>query len=80
MKISLAPLQGYTDWVFRQAYKKHIGGIDQFYTPFLVMQNSGVLKSSHKREVEPFLERKDDLIPQFLGGSVEEFQFFEKYF
>ena len=80
MKISLAPLQGYTDWVFRQAYKKHIGGIDQFYTPFLVMQNSGVLKSSHKREVEPFLERKDDLIPQFLGGSVEEFQFFENYF
>lgn len=80
MKISLAPLQGYTDWVFRQAYKKHIGGIDQFYTPFLVMQNSGVLKTSHKREVEPFLDRKDDLIPQFLGGSVEEFQFFEKYF
>ena len=80
MKISLAPLQGYTDWVFRQAYKKHIGGIDQFYTPFLVMQNSGVLKGSHKREVEPFLERKDDLIPQFLGGSVEEFQFFENYF
>ncbi len=80
MKISLAPLQGYTDWVFRQAYKKHIGGIDQFYTPFLVMQNSGVLKTSHRREVEPFLERKDDLVPQFLGGSVEEFQFFENYF
>ncbi|MDE5418733.1 tRNA-dihydrouridine synthase family protein [Labilibaculum sp. DW002] len=80
MQLSLAPLQGFTDLVFRRAFAKYIGGIDYFYTPFLVMQNSGVLKSSHKREVEPFLERKDDLIPQFLGGSVEEFQFFEKYF
>ena len=80
LKISLAPLQGYTDWVFRQAYNKHIGGIDEFYTPFLVLQNSGEIKSSHKREVEPFAERKANLVPQFLGGTKEEFQFFENYF
>ncbi|WP_372754669.1 tRNA dihydrouridine synthase [Labilibaculum sp.] len=80
MKISLAPLQGYTDWVFRQTYEKCIGGIDEFYTPFLVLQNTGVVRTSHKREVEPFLERNNKLVPQFLGGSVEEFQFFESYF
>ncbi|PKQ65110.1 hypothetical protein BZG02_04575 [Labilibaculum filiforme] len=80
MKISLAPLQGYTDWVFRQAYDKCIGGIDEFYTPFLVLQNSGEIRTSHKREVEPFVERNKSLVPQFLAGSVAEFQFFETYF
>lgn len=80
MKISLAPLQGYTDWVFRQAYEKCIGGVDEFYTPFLVLQNSREVRTSHKREVEPFLERNNRLVPQFLGGSVEELQFFETYF
>ncbi|WP_461631151.1 tRNA-dihydrouridine synthase [Labilibaculum euxinus] len=79
MKISLAPLQGYTDWVFRQAYEKCIGGVDEFYTPFLVLQNSGEIRTSHKREIEPFLERNNRLVPQFLSGSVEEFQFFETY-
>lgn len=80
MKISLAPIQGYSDWVFRQAYEKCIGGVDEFYTPFLVLQNSGEVRTSHKREVEPFAERNNRLVPQFLGGSVEEFQFFENYF
>ncbi len=80
MKISLAPLQGYTDWVFRQAYEKCIGGVDEFYTPFLVLKGSGEVRTSHKREVEPFLERNNRLVPQFLGGSIEEFQFFETYF
>ncbi|MCT4603517.1 MAG: tRNA-dihydrouridine synthase family protein [Marinifilum sp.] len=80
MKISLAPLQGYTDWVFRQAYQKHIGGIDEFYTPFLVLQNDVSIKTSHKREVEPFKNRCNNLIPQFLCSSSNEFTFFEDYF
>lgn len=77
MKLSLAPLQGYTDLVFRRAFAKYIGGIDQFYTPFLVLQKGDVLKSSHRREVDPNIEK--DLIPQFLGNSLKEFVFFRDY-
>jgi len=77
MKLSLAPLQGYTDLVFRRAFAKYIGGIDQFYTPFLVLQNGDALKSSHRREVEPNTEK--DLVPQFLGNSLREFVFFRDY-
>lgn len=80
VKLSLAPLQGYTDWVFREAYQKYFRGIDEFYTPFLVLQNNGNLKSAHSREVEPFSERAENLIPQFLAGSASEYQFFENYF
>lgn len=80
IKISLAPLQGYTDWVYREAFKKCIGGIDEFYTPFLVLQNKGEVKTSHRREVEPFIDRNENLVPQFLAGSVKEFQYFGNYF
>jgi len=77
MKLSLAPLQGYTDLVFRRAFAKHIGGIDQFYTPFLVLQKGEGLKTSHRREVEPNVE--ENLIPQFIGNSLKEFIFFRDY-
>ena len=75
VKISLAPLQGYTDWVFRNAFQKYIGGVDEFYTPFLVQQKDGNLKTSHIREIENV--EKENLVPQFLCGTVEELQFFE---
>jgi len=77
MQLSLAPLQGFTDLVFRRAFAKHIGGIDQFYTPFLVLQNGEVLKTSHRREVDPNVE--ENLIPQFIGNSLKEFIFFRDY-
>jgi len=77
MKLSLAPLQGYTDLVFRRAFAKYIGGIDQFYTPFLVLQKGDELKSSHRREIEP--NEEANLVPQFIGNSVKEFIFFRDY-
>jgi len=77
MQLSLAPLQGFTDLVFRRAYAKHIGGIDHFYTPFLVLQKGEGLKTSHRREVEPNIE--ENLIPQFIGNSLKEFIFFRDY-
>jgi len=77
MQLSLAPLQGFTDLVFRRAYAKYIGGIDHFYTPFLVLQKGQDLKTSHRREVEPNIE--ENLIPQFIGNSLKEFIFFRDY-
>lgn len=80
IKISLAPIQGYTDWVFRSAFQKYIGGIDEFYTPFLVLQNDGSIKNSHKKEVDPRNNLNINLVPQFVAGSVAEFKYFETYF
>lgn len=77
MQLSLAPLQGFTDLVFRRAFAKHIGGIDKFYTPFLILQNGDGLKSSHRREVDPNVE--ENLIPQFIGNNLKEFIFFRDY-
>lgn len=78
-KISLAPLQGYTDWVFRKAYQKYFGCVDQFYTPYIVLQNDGTIKSSHRREVEHSIDSNNLLVPQILCGSASEFMILIEY-
>lgn len=71
-KISLAPMQGYTDWVFREAYEKYISAIDEYYSPYILLQNDGSIKNSQRREVEPMSARGSLLVPQFMGGSSKE--------
>ncbi|RUT78540.1 tRNA-dihydrouridine synthase family protein [Ancylomarina longa] len=80
IKISLAPIQGYTDWIYRRAFQEYIGGVDEFYTPFLVLQNDGTIRKSHQREVEPYIEKSINLVPQFVAGTISEFKYFEDYF
>ncbi len=76
ISITLAPLQGYTDWVFRKVYREYFSSIDQYYTPFLVLQNNGTLKTAHQREIATL---SPGLTPQILCGSSGEMQFFEQY-
>ena len=33
--IHFAPLQGYTDSVYREAHTRVFGGVDTYYTPFV---------------------------------------------
>lgn len=80
MKISLAPMQGYSDYVYRNAYKKTFTGIDKFYTPFIIQQPDGSIKTSHKREINYYTEDTQTLTPQFACSTVEEYLFFEEYF
>lgn len=36
MKFYLAPLEGITTYVYRNAYAKHFGDVDKYFTPFIV--------------------------------------------
>lgn len=40
--IHFAPLQGYTDDVYRRIHHELMGGIHTYYTPFLRMEGGGV--------------------------------------
>ena len=35
LKIYMAPLQGLTEAPYRNAFEKHFGGVDVYYTPFI---------------------------------------------
>ncbi len=74
-----SPLQGFTDFRFRNAFHKYFGGIDTFYAPYIRFNNKLVIKSSYKRDL--LLEHNNTLnvIPQIMTNKAEEFLFVVKH-
>lgn len=72
-ELHFAPLQGYTDPIFRNAFAKYFGGVDAYYTPFIRVER-GDIRYRDLRDIKPDLNTVDILIPQILPGSPEEFR------
>lgn len=74
-----SPLQGFTDFRFRNAFHKYFGGIDTFYSPYIKLNGKLVIKGSYERDILP--ENNDTLqvIPQIITNDAEEFLFVAKY-
>ena len=48
-----SPLQGFTDFTFRNAQQKYFGGIDTFYAPYIRFNSKMVIKGSYQRDLNP---------------------------
>lgn len=74
-----SPLQGFTDFRFRNAQNKYFGGIDTFYAPYIRLNGKLKIKSSYERDLLP--EHNDTLtvIPQVMTNDADEFLFVVKY-
>lgn len=74
-----SPLQGFTDFRFRNAFHKYFGGIDTFYSPYIKLNGKLSIKGSYERDILP--ENNDTLqvIPQIITNDAEEFLFVAKY-
>ena len=70
MQISLAPMEGITTYIFRNAIHRNFGDIDRFFTPFLTASH---LKGREKRDVLPDNNTVPCLIPQILTNDAELF-------
>lgn len=71
-KIHFAPVQGYTDWTYRNIHEKHFGGVDAYYTPFIRVEKGDSFRSRDMKDCDPELNSVHRLIPQVLGGDAEE--------
>lgn len=70
MQIYLAPLEGITTYVYRRAYEHHFGGVDRYFTPFIVN------KKMAKKEIQGILPENNpgkELIPQIMSNNAEDF-------
>jgi len=74
-----SPLQGFTDFRFRNAFHKYFGGIDTFYAPYIRMNGKILIKSSYKRDLALANNDTLEVIPQIMTNSDEEFLFVVKY-
>lgn len=70
MKLYLAPMEGLTGYVYRNAHRECFGEMDGYFTPFLASKK---LSSKEKREVLPENNLNMIVIPQILTNRAEEF-------
>ena len=68
--IHFAPLQGYTEAIYRNAHATCFGGIDTYYTPFVRLER-GTFRNRDVRDIESNKNRVPHLIPQLIAPSAE---------
>tara|TARA_R110000868_G_scaffold312764_1_gene573718 strand:- start:3206 stop:4150 length:945 start_codon:yes stop_codon:yes gene_type:complete len=74
-----SPLQGFTDFRFRNAQNKIFGGIDTYYAPYIRLNGKLVIKSSYQRDLLPENNSELEVIPQIITNDADEFLFVSKY-
>ncbi|HEX7584962.1 MAG TPA: tRNA-dihydrouridine synthase, partial [Prolixibacteraceae bacterium] len=72
IKIYQAPLQGFTDFTFRNVHSETFGGIDKYFIPYLSYGKGREIKKTQLKEVFP--ENNTDLpvVPQVLFSDQAE--------
>ena len=71
MKIYSAPLQGYTEAVWRNVHSAVFGGIDGYYTPFLRYEH-GEIRNKDIRDIERKNNSVNNLVPQVIAATPDE--------
>ncbi|ESU29190.1 hypothetical protein FLJC2902T_05790 [Flavobacterium limnosediminis JC2902] len=74
-----SPLQGFTDFRFRNAFHKYFGGIDTFYSPYIKLNGKLVVKGSYERDILAENNSTLQVIPQIITNDAEEFLFVANY-
>lgn len=72
--IFFAPLQGYTDDVYRRVHYKLIGGVKNYYTPFVRVE-VGAVRSKDQRDIAPENNSGVPVVPQIIFNSRKEFEY-----
>ena len=73
MRIELAPMEGITSYVYRNAINTFYGGIDTYFTPFISTHKDKELNFKEKKEINPDNNIGINLIPQVLTSDADEF-------
>ncbi|MDE6844315.1 MAG: tRNA-dihydrouridine synthase family protein, partial [Lachnospiraceae bacterium] len=82
MMYYLAPMEGITTYIYRNAHARYFGGIDKYFTPFIsdknlaANKNSVSDKSMNSREIRDILPDHNagiPLVPQVLTNHADRF-------
>ena len=70
--IAFAPLQGYTDSAYRRAHHECVGGVDEYYTPFVRIEG-GEVRKKDLRDTDPEANAGVPTVPQVIAKDGDEF-------
>ena len=71
--IHFAPLQGYTDSVYREAHTRVFGGVDTYYTPFVRIEKGG-FRNKDLKDIACDRNRQVHVVPQLIPSNPDEFR------
>lgn len=70
----LAPMEGITGYIYRNAVKEYFGvGIEKYFTPFLVVHEKRAVSSKEMNDILPEHNEGINLVPQILADDAEGF-------
>lgn len=69
--VAFAPLQGYTDAVYRRAHWECAGGVGEYYTPFVRIEK-GEVRRKDLRDTDPEACRGVPTVPQVIARDGDE--------
>lgn len=68
--IYMAPMEGLTGYVWRNAYHKNFGGVDRYFTPFITNKK---LNYKEINDILPEHNEGMEVVPQILTNRAEDF-------
>lgn len=75
MKLYLAPLEGITGWIYRNAQHACFGGFDKYFIPFISPNQHGHFSAREKKDVMPEHNRGMYAVPQILTNKADDFYY-----
>ncbi len=74
-----SPLQGFTDYRFRNALHQYFGGVDIYYAPYIRLGGKMIIKPGYQKDLQVKNNARMNVIPQVMTNSAEEFIFVSEY-
>lgn len=73
MKFYLAPMEGLTGYIYRNAHNTFFNNIDKHFSPFISANQCGSLKAKELNDILPENNQGLHLIPQILTNNAKDF-------
>lgn len=73
MLFYFAPMEGITGYIYRNAYQTYFHQVDQYFSPFIVANQSDSLKTREINDILPEHNQGYRLIPQLLTNQANDF-------
>ena len=73
MKYYMAPLEGVTTYIYRNAYHHYFYPMDKYFTPFIVPHKDKKFNIREIKELSPEHNKGLNVVPQLLTNNAEDF-------
>ena len=73
MRFYLAPMEGLTGYIYRNAHQTYFNHIDKYFAPFIIANQSDRFKTREINDILPENNRGLLLVPQLLTNNARDF-------